>query len=109
MKERLEQILARYGQTVIWRRETGDQRSYAFVQPVLVKKETPMAEQTPLGEADQRRWTYIGSGEIAVAAGDRLDCQEMTFRVREALPVYLGDGAPLYWWAVLIQEREAAT
>ena len=109
MRERLEAILAAYGQTVTWRRPEGDRTERAFVQPILTRREEPLWDQTPLGAADRRRWLYIGGGGAAVRAGDRLHCQGADFLVREAAPVYLEDGAPLYWWATLVREREAAT
>lgn len=105
MKRRLEAVLRRYGQQVVWP-ETG-REGLAFVQPVLVKRENPMSARTPLGEADRRRWLYIGSGEPPLAEGDRLRCQGMLFRVREAMPV-CWEGQLLYWWAVLLPEKEAA-
>ena len=87
----------------------GDRTERAFVQPILTRREDPLWDQTPLGAADRRRWLYIGGGGAAVRAGDRLRCQGADFLVREAAPVYLEDGAPLYWWATLVREREAAT
>ena len=109
MRRRMKAILDAYGPTVVWRREGGEQEGRAFVQPILTKRERSMWMQTPLGAADQRRWVYIGRGEEPVAAGERLCCQGKVFLVREAIPVCLEDGAPLYWWATLVREKEAAS
>ena len=105
MRERLEAVLRRYGQQVRWP-ESG-REGLAFVQPILTRRETPMSVQTPLGRADRRRWLYIGGGDNALAEGDRLSCQGMDFRVREAMPVWW-EGELLYWWGTLLPEREAA-
>ena len=108
MRDRLETILTQYGQPVVWHLDAGDREGQAFVQPILAKREDAMSAHTPLGVADQRRWSYIGSGEVPLTAGDRLSCLGMEFRVREAMPVYFNETEPLYWWATLITEKEAA-
>jgi len=108
MRERLERILAQYGQPVIWHLPEGDREGTAFVQPVLAKREDAMSARTPLGVADQRRWTCIASGEFPMAMGDTLTCMGMHFRVRETMPVWFDGEKPLYWWATLISEKEAA-
>ena len=108
MRERLERILTRWGQTVVWHTEEKEISCRAFLQPVLAKKEEPMWAVTPLGAADQRRWTYLGGGGVSLKTGMRLTCQGMTFVVREAMPVYLEDGEPLYWWAAVTAEKENA-
>ena len=66
-----------------------------------------MSVRTLLGEADRRRWLYIGGGNNPLAAGERLSCLGMDFRVREAMPVWW-EGEILYWWATLLAEKEAA-
>lgn len=108
MRERLEQVLEQYGQPVVWHLAEGDRKGRAFVQPILAKKEDAMSAHTPLGVADQRRWSYIGGGDVPLGAGDRLSCLGMEFRVRETMPVYFDEEEPLYRWATLIAEKEAA-
>ena len=108
MRERLERILIQYGQPVIRHLPEGDREGTAFVQPVLAKREDAMSARTPLGVADQRRWTCIAGGEFPMAMGDTLTCMGMHFRVREATPVWFDGEKPLYWWATLISEKEAA-
>ena len=55
---------------------------------------------------DERRWLYIGTAPV-----ERYDTVEgcgMSFLVKEATPVYLGDTI-LYWHAILWKAREVKT
>ena len=104
MRQRLETVLRRYGQAVTVL--PSPQEGWAFLQPVPVRQ--IVHSHTPLGMADGRRWSYIGSGETPLTAGDRLVCRMGRFRVLEAAAVQWLDEKPLYWRALLAKEKEAA-
>ena len=104
MRERFEAVLRRYGQRVTVL--PSGREGWALIQPVLERRTAH--SHTPLGAADQRRWTYIGSGEVPLAVGARLVWAGRQFQVREAAEVLWLDERPLYWWALLAREKEAA-
>ena len=103
MREALERALMDYGQAVTIRRGGQETACRAFLQPVLQKRQEEPRGDTPLGSVDERRWLYIGT--TAVERYDTVEGCGMSFLVKEATPVYLGDTV-LYWHAVLWKARE---
>ena len=106
MREQLEAALGTYGQAVTIRRGETITACRAFLQPVLAKRQEEPRDDTPLGSVDERRWLYIGTAPV-----ERYDTVEgcgMSFLVKEATPVYLGDTI-LYWHAILWKAREVKT
>ena len=104
MREALERALMDYGQAVTIRRGGQATACRAFLQPVLQKRQEEPRGDTPLGSVDERRWIYIGTAQTA--RYDTVEGCGMSFLVKEATPVYLGDEI-LYWHAVLWKAREA--
>lgn len=109
MRRTLEMLLERYGQQLtLEKRDTGQQLSIrALLQPILKKQTHPPLAMTALGAVDQQRWLYLGSREIAIAPGDDLQLGAVRLTVQEVRDIFLGP-EPLYRWAMLRAEREAA-
>lgn len=105
MKGELDAILQRWGQDVT--REVTGESWRAFVQPVRQKNRQEERMVTPVGDVDQRRWLYIGPGEIPLSWEERLLCGGERFFVRECAAVNLGEKT-LYQRAILVKEKEAA-
>lgn len=105
MTDRWRQILSRYGQNVTLHRQDGEGGTVcrAFLQPVLEKGTDFFQRQpTPLGLVRQDRWICLGGPEIALdELGDGyIAWGDLTFTVRSAQPVYLGEKL-VYWWGLL--------
>lgn len=108
MRERLEQILARYGQTVELITQDGRKLSVkAFLQPILRQREDLPVAVTPLGAVSDARWLYIGSSGLPLSPGDQIDFDGLHLMVQESRIVYWMDKA-LYCWAVLRPRKETA-
>lgn len=107
MKERwVQEILKRWGQRVtLCRADGSEEESRAFLQPVSQQKEAEPFLMTELGSVDDRLWLYLGT--VPLEAGEHLLRGERCFRVRSCRPYEMGE-RPLYWWAMLEGEREAA-
>ena len=105
MTDRWRQILSRYGQNVTLHRQDGEEGTVcrAFLQPVLEKGTDFFQRQpTPLGLVRQDRWICLGGPETALdELGDGyIAWGDLTFTVRSAQPVYLGEKL-VYWWGLL--------
>lgn len=105
MTERWEQILERYGQTVtVYPADGGaGAQCRAFLQPVREQGADFFQRQpTPLGLARKDRWICLGGPELALDQVGRgyLAWGEVSFTVRSAQPVYLGEKL-VYWWGLL--------
>ena len=105
MTDRWRQILSRYGQNITLHRQDGEEGTVcrAFLQPVLEKGTDFFRRQpTPLGLVRQDRWICLGGPEIALdELGDGyIAWGDLTFTVRSAQPVYLGEKL-VYWWGLL--------
>lgn len=101
MTECFGRILRKYGQTV----KVNDEVTRAFFQPAREKGKAAPFEVSSLGTVDDRRWTYLGRTQLK--PGDHLEFQGQAYAVRSCEGVRLGD-KPVYWWASLAAEREAA-
>lgn len=106
MRQMIEEVLRRYGQTVTVHLAGGDTAVRAFLQPVTGRQEQVPSEMTGLGAVDGRLWLYLG--QTAVEPGDRMTWNGVTFRVRSSRPWSVGE-TQLYWWAALERAKEAAT
>lgn len=105
MTGRWRQILEKYGQTVtVYPADGGAGTQYrAFLQPLLERSEDFYQRlPTPLGLARQDRWLCLGGPEMALdqLGQGYLAWGELTFTVRSAQPVYLGEEL-VYWWGLL--------
>ena len=105
MTDRWRQILSRYGQNITLHRQDGEEGTVcrAFLQPVLEKGTDFFQRQpTALGLVRQDRWICLGGPEIALdELGDGyIAWGDLTFTVRSAQPVYLGEKL-VYWWGLL--------
>lgn len=108
MRRRLEQIMARYGQTVTLRPRKGEAREVrAFVQPVTQARRDLNGTMTPLGAVSEALWVYIGPGDVPLSPGDGVDQDSLALTAREVKVLYWGD-TPLYHWALLGRRKEAA-
>lgn len=110
MRTVFEGLLVRYGQRVWVSRPDGEAVfTRAFVQPVLGRgQETPQGTPTPLGIAAERQYRYLGSPDIPLAEGDRVEALGRRFRVRAAEPVAVGEECS-HWWALLTVDDEEDT
>ena len=105
MTGRWERILSRYGQNITLHRQDGEEGTVcrAFLQPVMEKSADFFQRQpTPLGLVRQDRWICLGGPEMNLdQLGDGyIAWGDLTFTVRSAQPVYLGDKL-VYWWGLL--------
>ena len=105
MREKIQEILTRYGQTAVVRTAAGETETQAFLQPVAERSEAERGAVTELGWMDARRWRYLG--QTPLEAGDTVAWEGMEFSVRSSRLYCIGQ-TPLYWWAVLEREREMA-
>ena len=105
MTEMVQQVLKRWGQTVLVIREGEPRASQAFLQPAAEKQKAWPFSVTPLGPVDHRMWTYLGRTEVR--PGDRVRWQDREFTVRNSMPYYLGEELS-HWWATLSPAEEAA-
>ena len=105
MTDWMEEVLARYGQSVTLEGAAGGETVRAFLQPVTERSEEVPDTVTPIGWVDGRLWLYLG--RTAVEEGDILLWNGGRFRVRSSRPYYVGE-TQVYWWASLEQAREAA-
>ena len=104
MRGQLEAALGTYGQAVTIRHGETATACRAFLQPVMAKRQEEPRGDTPLGSVDARRWVYIGTAEVA--RYDTVEGCGMSFLVKEATPVYLGETV-FYWHAMLWRAKEA--
>lgn len=104
MKDRMRDVLRRWGQTVTVQTAEGEKETRAFLQPLTRRDESVPQEMTTLGGVDGRLWRYLGAQ--AVDIGDGVCWNGMEFRVRSSRPWGAG-GEVLYWWAVLERVKEA--
>lgn len=105
MRDWIENILNRYGQSVSLETAAGRTEERAFLQPVTERGERTPDGAGSLGWTDGRLWLYLG--RTPVEAGDTIAWGERTFRARSGRPYAIGDET-LYYWASLEREREAA-
>ena len=101
MRDRIGDILDRWGQTVTVCGEEGSREIKAFLQPSPDKNEQVPEGMSSLGWLDGRPWLYLG--QDAVEAGDTVSWNGRVFRVRSSRPYSIGETV-LYWWASLEQE-----
>lgn len=101
--------MRRYGQQLtLEKRRTGEMQSVrAFLQPILKKRTQVPLAMTALGAVSEQQWLYFGSRKTDIAPGDTLQLGALRLTVQEAREVHLA-GEPLYRWALLRPEREAA-
>ena len=104
MKDRMRDVLRRWGQTVTVQTAEGETETRAFLQPLTRRDEAVPQEMTTLGGVDGRMWRYLGMK--AVDTGDGVRWNGMEFCVRSSRPWGAGSEV-LYWWAVLEQVKEA--
>ena len=105
MRDCIREIMDRHGQAVILRNAEGDTAAQAFLQPVTKQSEQVPDGMCGIGALDGRLWLYLGQAEVQ--PGDSILWNNQTFRVRSSRIYHIGE-TPLYWWAALQQEREAA-
>ena len=105
MTDWIEEVLARYGQSVTLGDAAGGETVRAFLQPVTERGETVPDAVTPIGWMDGRLWLYLG--RTAVEEGDLLLWNGKRFRVRSSRAYAIGETVA-YWWASLEQAKEAA-
>lgn len=106
MTERLDGILARYGQEIeIFREGDVPREAKAFFQPITDKGKASPYDVTSLGTVDDRLWRCITRVELS--DGDLVSCRGALYRVRTSAAVYVGRELS-HWWGILSQEREAA-
>ena len=105
MRDCIREILDRHGQTVTLLTGEGETAIRAFLQPVTERQEQVPEIMCGIGALDGRLWLYLGQTEVR--PGDNILWDGRTFRVRSNREYYMGE-TPLYWWASLELEREAA-
>lgn len=105
MRDWIQTVLERYGQTVAVERDGGTVSGRAFLQPVTERNEQALDDFTGIGRLDRRLWLYLG--RMAVEPEDVLVWNGSRFRVRSSRPYCVGEEL-LYWWAALEQAKEAA-
>ena len=105
MRDWVRGILTLCGQSVTVETAAGQVSARAFLQPVTQRSEQVPDSFTGIGYVDGRLWLYLG--QAAVEAGDRIHWNGRSFQVRSGRPYYIGE-QPLYWWASLVEAREAA-
>ena len=95
MRETLERFLLRWGQEVrVERRGEVPCAARLSLQPVFRKRQEGTLQPTPIGWADQRRWTCFAAVELR--RGDLVRWGENCLRLLDAAPVHLGEEV-LYW------------
>lgn len=107
MRERLERLLDRYGQTVTVAPRGGEEpvEAKAFLQPLRKNREDLPIVPSPLGAVSRQRWLYIGRGCLPLSPGDAVEWKGMALVAQETQEVAIGDEI-LYLRAVLRPEKE---
>lgn len=93
MKNDFERALEKWGQGADVTRGGITADTLAFVQPIKRDAVVPPYDMTELGESDERLWRWLGRADTAIARGDEVVCEGMTFEVLRAEKVYLGNEA----------------
>ncbi len=104
MMERLwADILERFGQDVVLRKNEGDISVRALVQPCL-SREREQEVPGPLGLGKQGCFRYMGPPGQPLDLDTVVRWKGQEFRVRSANLV--GDGICAHWWAMLCPRDE---
>lgn len=98
MRERLQAIWKRYGQTVSVETKEEVVPVRAFLQPSVSRDEEEPSSRTEIGWRDGRRWLYLG--ERVLHPGETVVWKGLRFRVRSSRAYWLGE-VLLYGWASL--------
>lgn len=103
MEQEWNNILARFGQEVILRRDGADSSLRAFVQPALDRSRDQEAA-TPLGLGRQERFLYLGPAGQPLDPDTLVEWKGREYRVQSAHMV--GEGVCPHWWAMLYPRDE---
>lgn len=90
-----EQILARFGQKVLLRREDEEKEVRAFFQPVREKQ--PGMEPTPLGVALKGKYEYLGLAEETLQDVRELEWKGKQFRLLREREMTVGEKTGYRW------------
>ncbi len=106
MSTAFQRLARRYGQIVqVFNQGNPDGVNvYAFLQPVLEKREAVVP--SPLGMARQDRFLYLGDPKETLEEG-YVAWRGRTFDVMNAQSIYVGSELS-HWWAVLTARDEVA-
>lgn len=106
MMERLwRDILDRFGQEVVLRRDGGEVSLRALVQPWREKGEEQEVH-SPLGLERRERFRYLGPADSPLDPDTVVVWKRKEYRVQTAHRA--GEGVCPHWWAVLCPGEEAA-
>lgn len=98
-----KEILERYGQSVILRRQDGERAVKAFFQPV--REKAAGEEPTPLGVTPRGKYLYLGPAGEALEDVEELVWKGREFRVLRRREFPVGDAAAYQWG--LLEEMDA--
>ena len=105
MRNLLQSVFERYGETATVERRGVRTETKAFVQPVRRESADEPFAATPLGAAEGRIWRYLGPAEVEIGMGDLVRTEDARYRVINAAGV-TGPGGIVWRWAVLRPEEE---
>lgn len=105
MRNWVQEILDRYGQTAALETAEGTRDIRAFLQPLHEREEQLPTAATELGWVDGRLWLYLGRD--LVSPGDTVLWNGTALHVRSSRPHYIC-GVLIYCWASLERRWEAA-
>lgn len=109
MGDMVERILNHYGTEMTIRGTGGESRVKGFFQPVRSKSlQNLLPVDTPLGEACQGQYIYIGPGNAELSEGDTLEVMGKDYLLRRVEPYYYGE-QKLYLWGLCVEKGGADT
>ncbi len=109
MQKTVEGVLRQYGTTMTVTNGEGSCQVKGFFQPVRSKSwQSLTRESTPLGEAPQGQYVYIGPAATAVAEGDSLSVLGKAYLFRRVEPYCYGDET-VYLWGLCVEKGVADT
>lgn len=103
MRERIREVLERYGQEVTMETAAGTAAARALLLPEAARGERVPEGMCGIGWLDGRTWQYLGQTEVR--PGDRIAWRETAFRVCSSRALPLGETV-VCWLASLEQEAE---
>lgn len=103
MEQLWNEILERFGENVILRKDEVDIESKALIQPYR-EREAEQVLPGPLGLGRQEQFRYLGPARRPLDLDTVVEWNKKEYRVQRAQLV--GEGVCPHWWAVLYPREE---
>lgn len=106
MEGTIKALIGRHGVEMTLVREGTEAVFSCFFQPVRSSSYQSMEPQAaPLGQLSQGQYTFLGTADLPIQAGDILTLGEKRYLVRR-VEIVCGNGVPLYQWGLCVERGE---